>query len=143
MTKTYRISIRVTILTCVLLATGCATSTKVAPERKFLRENPEYKLTEFPLLALEREVFWRYKYGEITMSSLIRDAEGKTKEEILDMMRRREAVRTKAYKLALDEVREIEKLLAGGAKVYWFSSAREDGFIILGPSGEELMRTGL
>ncbi|MBE0541154.1 MAG: hypothetical protein IH623_07195 [Verrucomicrobia bacterium] len=143
MTKTYRISITVTTLACLLLATGCATPAKVAPERKFLRENPEYKLTEFPLPALEREVYWRHRHGAMAMASLIRDAEQMTKEEVLDRMRRIELVREDAYKSAVDEVREIEKLLADGAKVYWFSSAREDGFIILGSSGEVLMRTGL
>lgn len=143
MTKTYRISITVTTLACLLLATGCATSTKVAPEQKFLRENPEYKLTEFPLLALEREVFWRYMYDAMGMTSLIRDAEGKTKEEILERMRRIEAVTLEVYKSAQDEVKEIEKLLAGGARVYWYSTGGDEGFIVLGPSGEKLMRTGL
>lgn len=146
-TKIHR-SIGILMLVACLFLTACRTAQDQSHASRFSRQLPGYKLTEVPLLSLEREAFWHYQYDAIGLMGLRKQAETMTKEELLKSLDARIALAERAYRTARAEIVEVAEHVAKGAKIYWYrfvdpEGVGEEGYIVLSPEGRILQRTEL
>jgi hypothetical protein len=146
-TKIHR-SIGISALVVCLFLTACRTASDQGHEKRFSRQHPGYKLTEVPLLCLEREAFWHYQYDAIGLMTIRKRAETMTKEELLKALDTRIDLAEWAYRTVRAEIAEAAEHVANGAKIYWYrfvdsEGVGEEGYIVLSPDGQILQRTEL
>lgn len=147
MRKVSQSTIKISLLACLVVSSACSSVKETNPATRFIREHPGYKLTEVPLLTIEQEAYYRYKGRSIDIAWIRRSAEEMSKEDFLKQLDRREKMYLRLYESVKEEVAEIERLTAEGAKVYWYSfegaNHDEEGYIVLTPDGEVLKETHL
>jgi hypothetical protein len=147
MTTIQRCIVISTLVACLFL-TACRTGSDQGHEKRFSRQHPGYKLTEVPLLSLEREAFWRYQYLAIGEMRIREKVKTMTKEELLKSLDATIALDERAYQSVRAEIAEVAEYVAKGAKIYWYrfvdpDGVGEEGYIVLSPEGQILHRTGL